>query len=135
MVTPRPPIRLPEPGSTCIAVTPPANAVAKPGSCGQSACSAQTLGVVGSTISLPSLCASAPGLAYTPRCECTSMMPGVIHLPAASTTVAPSGACRPRPTAATRPSASSTSASSRRSPVPVSTVAWRNSTGGAAMRW
>ena len=75
-VTPRPPTRLAEPGSTCMLVTPPASAVAKPGSCGQTECSAQTLAVTGAVISLPSLCAPTPGLGYTPRCECTSIRPG-----------------------------------------------------------
>ena len=132
-VTPRPPIRLAEPGSTCSEVMPPASAAAKPGSCGQTECSAHTFGVTGAVISLPSLCALTPGLGYTPRCECTSMMPGVTHLPVPSTRVASAGACSAVPTATILPSRSSTSASSRRWPVPVSTVACWISTGGDAI--
>src|SRR5210317_309067 len=60
-VTPRPPIRLADPGSTCIAVTPPASAVVKPGSCGQTLCSAQTCAVTGAVISLPSEWDEVPG--------------------------------------------------------------------------
>src|SRR5690606_30382610 len=113
-VTPRPPNRLAEPGRICSEVTPPASAAAKPGSCGQTECSAQTLAVTGEVASLPSLCARTPGLGYTPRCECTSMMPGVTHLPVASTRVAPAGSSSPAPTATMRPSAISTSAFSSR---------------------
>src|SRR3970040_2390965 len=91
MVTPRPPTRLAEPGSTCSEVTPPAIALAKPGSCGHTECSAQTLAVTGAVASLPSACALTPGLEYTPRCECTSLMPGVTHLPLPSTRVASAG--------------------------------------------
>src|SRR4249919_321454 len=98
-VTPRPPMRLAEPGRICRLVMPPARAVSKPGSCGQIECSAHTLGVTGEVASLPSLDALTPGLAYTPRCECTSMMPGVTHLPVPSTRVAPAGAGKPWPTA------------------------------------
>src|SRR5512139_738755 len=101
-VTPRPPIRLAEPGSTCSVVTPPASAVAKPGSCGHTPCSAHTPEVTGSVASLPSWCACTAGLAYTPRCECTSMRPGVTQRPCASTTVAPSVAS-PAPTATILP--------------------------------
>ena len=93
-------------------------------------CSAQTSGVVGLVISLPSLCAFTPGLGYTPRCECTSMMPGVTQRPVPSTTWASAGALSPLPTAAILPSCISTSALSSRSPLPVSTVALRISTGG-----
>src|SRR5690606_32056375 len=69
-VTPRPPTRLAEPGRICSEVTPPASAAPKPGSCGQTECSAHTCAVTGLVISLPSLCARTPGLGYTPRCEC-----------------------------------------------------------------
>src|SRR5690606_40880526 len=68
----RPPNRLAEPGRICRAVTPPASAVSKPGSWGQTLCSAQTSAVLGADISLPSACASTEGEGYTPRCECTS---------------------------------------------------------------
>src|SRR5690606_24335859 len=125
--------RLAEPGRTCSEVMPPASAAAKPGSCGQTECSAQTWEVTGDTISLPSLCERVPGLGYTPRCECTSISPGVTHLPVPSTVIAPAGADRPWPTATISPPANSTSAPSRRVPVPVSTVALVISTGGAAM--
>ncbi len=112
-------------------MTPPASAASKPGSCGHTLCSAQTFEVTGSVVSLPSSCASAPGLAYTPRCECTSIRPGVTQRPLASTMRAPSGAasvrCRPPGRV---PSTISTSPSSMRAPVPVSTVAPRISVGG-----
>src|SRR6202000_2492476 len=45
--TERPPMRLAEPGRICSEVIPPARAVRKPGSCGQTECSAQTFGVAG----------------------------------------------------------------------------------------
>src|SRR5688500_4682261 len=108
-VTPRPPTRLAEPGSTCSAVTPPASAAAKPGSCGQTECSAQTLAVTGAVASLPSLCEDVPGLGYTPRCECTSIRPGVTHLPVPSRVTAPAGATSPWPTATISPSRNNTS--------------------------
>ena len=60
-VTPRPPIRLPDPGRTWTVVTPPILAVLKPGSWGQTECSAQTWGVVGLVSSLPSECAATEG--------------------------------------------------------------------------
>ncbi len=57
-VTVRPPIRLAEPGKIISEVTPPlASARVKPGSCGQTECSAHTSGVVGSVASFPSECA------------------------------------------------------------------------------
>ena len=121
-VTLRPPNRLAEPGKICSVVTPPASAVTNPGSCGHTLCSAQTSAVLGAVASLPSECEGVPGDGYTPRCECTSMTPGVIQRPLASTIVAPS-ALRPLPTAWILPSLIRTSALSRRSPVPVSTVA------------
>src|SRR6185369_14577391 len=53
--TERPPNRLAEPGSTCRVVTPPfISAREKPGSCGQTLCSAQTSGRTGEVASLPS---------------------------------------------------------------------------------
>lgn len=58
------------------------------------------------------------------------MSPGVTHLPTASMTRAPGGAAMPRPTAAIRPSASSTSVPSRRASLPVRTVPPRISVGG-----
>ena len=71
----------------------------------------------------------------TPRCECTSMTPGVTHLPLPSTRIASAGASRLAPTATMRPSRISTPALSRRVPVPVSTVAPVISTGGEAIGW
>ena len=62
-VTERPPNRLAEPGRIWSEVTPPfANAREKPGSCGQTECSAQTPGVTGLVASLPSDTASTCGL-------------------------------------------------------------------------
>src|SRR6185437_33503 len=57
----RPPNRLPEPGSTCSVVTPPARLRGNCGSCGHTECSAHTYGVAGFTSSLPSLFDSTPG--------------------------------------------------------------------------
>src|SRR5882672_3750758 len=57
----RPPIKLPDPGSTCIVVKPPARALGSCGSCGQTECSAHTFGVTGLVSSFPSLLASTPG--------------------------------------------------------------------------
>src|SRR5690606_1052183 len=88
-VTLRPPNRLAEPGRICSEVMPPASAVTNPGSCGHTLCSAQTSAVLGEVISLPSACASTEGEGYTPRWECTSMRPGVIQSPEASTRAAP----------------------------------------------
>src|SRR5687768_999529 len=124
-------MRLPEPGRICMAVMPPSSAVWKPGSCGHKACSAQAFGVTGSTISLPSLCAFTPGLGYTPRCECTSIKPGVTQRPLASITVAPAGALSWLPMDAILPSTISTSPLSMRVPVPVRMVAPRISVGFA----
>src|SRR5215213_9127031 len=107
-VTLRPPNRLAEPGRICMLVTPPSSARVKPGSCGHTECSAHTSAVLGLVASLPSLCACTPGLAYTPRCECVSMTPGVTNLPVASTTTAPAGASTVCPTAAIFPSTIST---------------------------
>src|SRR3954467_7414589 len=99
----RPPKRFAEPGNTCSVVTPPARFLGNCGSCGQTECSAQTCGVTGLVASLPSLSALPPGAAYTPRCEWSSMMPGVMYLPAPSTTRASAGAFTVAPTAATFP--------------------------------
>ena len=55
-------MRFAEPGRICSVVTPPASAVRKPGSCGQTECSAQTFAVVGEVASLPSEFASTAGL-------------------------------------------------------------------------
>src|SRR4029079_11847389 len=71
----RPPMRLAAPGRICSVVPPPASCRGNCGSCGHTECSAHTYGVVGSVASLPSLDACVPGAAYTPRCECTSMIP------------------------------------------------------------
>jgi hypothetical protein len=60
-VTPRPPIRFADPGSTCRVVTPPARSRGNCGSWGQIECSAQTFAVTGLVISLPSLSAAPPG--------------------------------------------------------------------------
>ena len=46
-VTPRPPIRFPDPGRICIAVMPPASASSNWGSCGQIEWSAHTSAVIG----------------------------------------------------------------------------------------
>ncbi len=62
-VTDRPPVRFAEPGRICRLVTPPlASARVKPGSCGQTECSAQTSGVIGLVASLPSECACTLGV-------------------------------------------------------------------------
>ena len=53
-VTPRPPIRFPEPGRISRVVTPPANAFSNCGSPGQTECSAHTSAVTGEVISFPS---------------------------------------------------------------------------------
>ncbi len=60
-VTPRPPNRLALPGRMWNVVTPPASARVKPGSCGQTECSAQTSAVFGRVASLPSLFACTAG--------------------------------------------------------------------------
>src|SRR6266550_4524532 len=99
----RPPIRFAEPGSTCSVVTPPARLRGNWGSWGHTECSAHTCGVVGLVASLPSLNALPPGAAYTPRCEWSSIMPGVTYLPAPSITSASAGAFTVGPIAATFP--------------------------------
>ena len=50
----RPPIRLADPGSTWMVVTPPARLRGNCGSCGHTECSAHTSAVFGFVISLPS---------------------------------------------------------------------------------
>src|SRR6185503_228791 len=104
----RPPIKFPEPGSTCMVVTPPARTRGSCGSCGQTECSAQTLAVTGLVNSLPSLSASPPGAAYTPTCEWTSIIPGVTYFPVPSITNASAGAFTVVPTATILPSRKST---------------------------
>src|SRR3954464_2263237 len=99
----RPPIRLAEPGSTWSVVTPPARLRGNCGSCGHTECSAHTCGVVGLDASLPSLSAFPPGAAYTPRCEWSSMIPGVTYLPAPSIISASAGALTVAPIAAIFP--------------------------------
>src|SRR6185503_21053966 len=60
--TERPPNRFAEPGRICSVVTPPLiKAREKPGSCGQTLCSAHTSGRVGEVASLPSELESVPG--------------------------------------------------------------------------
>src|SRR3954464_12897336 len=88
----RPPIRLAEPGSTWSVVTPPARLRGNCGSCGHTECSAHTFAVTGFVASLPSSLPLVPGAAYTPRCECVSIRPGVTYLPAPSITMASAGA-------------------------------------------
>ena len=91
-VTPRPPIRLPSRAGPAASSRRLRARSGSPGSCGHTPCSAHTFAVTGAVISLPSVCALTPGLAYTPRCECTSMSPGVTQRPFASITRAPAGA-------------------------------------------
>ena len=60
-VTVRPPNKFAEPGRIMSEVTPPASAAPKPGSCGQTLCSAHTCAVFGEVASLPSLSERMPG--------------------------------------------------------------------------
>src|SRR6266550_689901 len=132
----RPPIRFAEPGRAWIEVIPPAIASGICGSCGQKECSAQTSAVTGFVASLPSDSAWVHGAAYTPRCECVSMIPGVTHLPVPSTTTASEGgASTVAPTATMRPSRSRIDPPAISWPVAVMIVALRISTGGLACRW
>ena len=62
-VTPWPPTRLAEPGSTWIVVTPPARARSRAGSCGQNESTARTSGLKGPVDSLPSEWARTEGTA------------------------------------------------------------------------
>src|SRR6266705_4843844 len=105
------------------------------GSCGQNECSAQTSAVTGCVASLPSDSASVPGAAYTPRWECTSMMPGVTYLPVPSTTIASAGACTLAPTATMRPSLNRIEPLAISWPAAVMIVAFLMSTGALACRW
>src|SRR2546426_12325570 len=130
----RPPMRLAEPGSAWIVVTPPAMASGICGSCGQNECSAHTSAVTGFVASLPSDSASVPGAAYTPRCEWSSTSPGVTYLPVPSTTTAPAGASTFAPTATIRPSLSTIEPLGISWPVAVMIVALRIKTGGLGCR-
>ena len=85
-------------------VTPAASARGNCGSCGHTECSAHTLGVAGFVSSLPSDKASTPGAAYTPRCECVSMIPGVTNFPVPSIDTASAGTVTFAPTATIFPS-------------------------------
>src|SRR5207253_4375849 len=86
----RPPMRLADPGSTWIVVTPPASVRGNCASCGHTECSTHTFAVTGLVASFTSsVCApGSPGAAAPPMCECVSMMPGVTYLPAPSITTA-----------------------------------------------
>src|SRR5258708_19528218 len=108
-MTERPPMRFADPGRICIDVMPPARAVRKPGSCGQTECSAQTFGVVGEVASFPSALASTAGLGYTPRCEWTSINPGVTQRPVPSTVLLSAAPCRLQPTPPLLPPTTTTS--------------------------
>src|SRR5207249_2033184 len=126
----RPPIRFAEPGSAWIVVMPPAMANGICGSWGQNECSAQTSAVMGFVASLPSDSASVPGAAYTPRCEWSSIKPGVTYFPVPSTTATSAGASTFSPTATIRPSLSRMDPLRISCPVAVMMVALRISTGG-----
>src|SRR5262245_42570241 len=128
-------MRFADPGSAWIVVTPPAIASGICGSCGQNECSAQTSAVTGFVASLPSDSASVPGAAYTPRCEWSSIIPGVTNLPVPSTTVASAGAVTAAPTAIMRPSRSRMDPFEITCPVAVMIVALRINTGALACRW
>src|SRR3954447_7794229 len=124
-VTPRPPNRFADPGRICMVVTPPASDRSNWGCCGQMECSADTSAVFGLVTSLPSCSDSIPGAAYTPRCECVSMIPGVTHFAVASITTASAGAFTVCPTAATLPSRSRIDPCSIGGPAAVRIVASR----------
>src|ERR1700689_5389376 len=111
---------------------PPASAVANPGSCGHTLCSTQTLAVYGELTSLPSLLPLVRGDGNAPRCECTSIRPGVTQRPLASMMRVPASAGSVWPTALILPSTISRSALSRRAPAPSRMVALRISVGGLA---
>ena len=130
----RPPIRFAEPGSAWIVVIPPAMARGICGSCGQNECSAQTSAVTGLVASLPSDSASVPGAAYTPRCEWSSISPGVTYFPVPSTTTAPAGASTLVPIATIFPSFIRSDPFAISCPVAVMIVAWRITTGGLGWR-
>src|SRR5439155_391167 len=74
--------------------------------------------------------ASVPGAAYTPRCEWSSIKPGVTYLPVPSTTTASAGACTVAPTATMRPSLNRIEPLAISCPAAVRIVALRISTGG-----
>src|SRR6266550_1225429 len=130
----RPPIKFAEPGSAWIVVIPPAMASGICGSCGQNECSAHTSAVTGFVASLPSDSASVPGAAYTPRCECSSISPGVTYLPVPSTITASAGASTFSPTATMRPSLKVITPFRISWPVAVMIVALRIATGGLGWR-
>src|SRR5216684_3897048 len=130
----RPPIRFAEPGSAWMTVIPPAMARGIWGSCGQNECSAHTSAVTGFVASLPSDSASVPGAAYTPRCEWSSISPGVTYLPVPSTTTAPEGASTFAPTATIRPSLNRIEPLGISWPVAVMIVALRIRTGALGCR-
>src|SRR5881628_1913497 len=130
----RPPIRFAEPGSAWIVVIPPAMASGICGSWGQNECSTHTSDVMGFVASLPSDSASVPGAAYTPRCEWSSIKPGVTYFPVPSTTTAPAGASTFAPTATIRPSLSTIEPLGISWPVAVMIVPLRIKTGGLGCR-
>src|ERR1035437_1481898 len=103
-ITLRPPNRLPDPGSTWIVVTPPARSRGNCGSCGHTECSTHTYPVTGFTSSLASSRDQTLGAAFAPKCEWSSMMPGVTYFPVPSMTTAPAGAATVAPTETTLPS-------------------------------
>src|SRR5881394_2093848 len=109
---------------------PPAIASGICGSCGQNECSAHTSAVTGRVASLPSDSASVPGAAYTPRCECSSISPGVTYFPVPSTTTASAGASTFAPTATMRPSLRTIDPFGISWPAAVMIVALRIKTGG-----
>src|SRR5574341_176876 len=113
---------------------PPAIASGICGSCGQKECSAQTSAVTGFVASLPSDSANVPGAAYTPRCECVSIRPGVTYLPVPSTTPASAGAVTVAPSAVILPSCSKIEPFGISWPVAVMIVALRIRTGGLGWR-
>src|SRR5262245_5540312 len=131
----RPTIRLPEPGRIWIVVTPADSARGNCGSCGHTECSAQTCGVDGFDISFPSASASPPGAAYTPRCECVSMIPGVTNLPVPSITRASGGTVTFAPTATIFPSRRTIVPFWMRGPVAVRIVALRIAMGPDGTAW
>ncbi len=116
-------------------VIPPAIARGICGSWGQNECSAQTSAVTGFVASLPSDSASVPGAAYTPRCEWSSISPGVTYLPVPSTTTASAGGSTFAPTATMRPSLNRMAPVGISWPVAVMIVAFRIRTGGLGWRW
>src|SRR6476661_1951415 len=106
----RPPMRLADPGSTWIVVTPPARLRGNCGSCGHTECSTHTLAVTGAVASLTSFffVPSSSGTPPAAMCEWVSMIPGVTYLPVPSMTTASDGAVTLVPTSAILPSRRST---------------------------